>query len=72
MEANTQSLDYPSYIQSSIKSQCMCTKVYVDCTPKLSVECCFTSTETVGLLGMGAQDIHLNFHTAPELSTQTV
>ena len=25
------------------------------------------STETVGLLGMGAQDSHLDFHTAPEL-----
>ena len=32
------------------------------------VECCFTSTETVGLLGTGAQDGHLNFHTAPKLS----
>ena len=31
------------------------------------VECCFMSTETVGLLGTGAQDGHLNFHTAPEL-----
>ena len=30
---------------------------------------CFTSTETVGLLGTGAQDGHLNFHTAPELCT---
>ena len=30
-------------------------------------ECCFTSTETVGLLGTGAQDGHLDFHTAPEL-----
>ena len=29
-------------------------------------ECCFTSTETVGLLGTGAQDVHLDFHTAPE------
>ena len=29
----------------------------------------FTSTglETVGLIGSGAQDIHLDFHTAPEL-----
>ena len=27
----------------------------------------FTSTETVGLLGTGAQDGHLDFHTAPEL-----
>ena len=33
----------------------------------LMVECCFTSTETVGLLGTGAQDGHLDFHTAPEL-----
>ena len=31
------------------------------------VECCFTSTETVGLLGTGAQDGHLDFHTVPEL-----
>ena len=33
----------------------------------LIVECCFTSTETVGLLGTGAQDDHLDFHTTPEL-----
>ena len=26
-----------------------------------------TSTETVGLLGTGAQNVHLDFHTAPEL-----
>ena len=32
-----------------------------------SVQCCFTSAETVGLLGTGAQDVHLDFHTAPEL-----
>ena len=31
------------------------------------VECCFTSTETVGLLGTGAQDGHLDFHAALEL-----
>ena len=31
------------------------------------VECCFTSTETVGLLGTVAQDDHHDFHTAPEL-----
>ena len=30
-------------------------------------QCCFTSTETVGLLEAGAQDVHLDFHTAPEL-----
>ena len=32
------------------------------------LKCCFTSTETVGLLGTGAQDVHLDFHTAPDLS----
>ena len=32
-------------------------------------ECCFTSTETVGLLGTGAQGGHLDFHTAPEPSS---
>ena len=31
------------------------------------VDCCFTSTETVGLLGTETQDGHLDFHTAPEL-----
>ena len=31
------------------------------------VHCCFTSTETVGLLGTGAQDGQLDFLTAPEL-----
>ena len=31
------------------------------------VECCFSSTETLGLLGTGAQDGRLDFHTAPEL-----
>ena len=41
--------------------------------PRLShsswaLKCCFTSTETVGLLGTGAQDGLLDFHTAPELS----
>ena len=34
---------------------------------QLLVEWCFTSTETIGLLGTGAQDGHLDFHTAPEL-----
>ena len=33
------------------------------------LKCCFTSTDTVGLLGTGAQDVHLDFHTAPELWT---
>ena len=31
------------------------------------LKCCFTATETVGVLGTGAQDGHLDFHTAPEL-----
>ena len=31
------------------------------------MKCCFTSTETVALLGTGAQDVHLDFHTPPEL-----
>ena len=35
-----------------------------------SLKCCFTSTETVGLLGTGAQDVHLDFHRAPELLKQ--
>ena len=30
------------------------------------LKCCFMSTETVGLLGTGVQDVHLGFHTAPE------
>ena len=33
----------------------------------LLLKCCFASTETVGLLGTGALDGHLDFHTAPEL-----
>ena len=31
----------------------------------MMVTCCFTSTETVGLLGTGAQDGRLDFHTPP-------
>ena len=31
------------------------------------LKCCSKSTETVGLLGKGAQDVHIDFHTAPEL-----
>ena len=30
------------------------------------VECCFMSTENIGLLGMGAQHGHIAFLTAPE------
>ena len=43
------------------------TKVLVTRRSRLLLKCCFTSTETVGLLGTGAQDVHLDFHTAPEL-----
>ena len=39
----------------------------------LLLKCCFTSTETVGLFGTGAQDVHLDFHTTPELcATQMI
>ena len=31
------------------------------------MKCCFTSTETVGLLGTGAVDGHLHFHTFTQL-----
>ena len=31
------------------------------------LKCCFTSTETIGLLGTGGQDGHHAFHTAPDL-----
>ena len=31
------------------------------------LKCCFTSTETIKHLGTGAQDVHLDFDTAPEL-----
>ena len=31
------------------------------------LKCCFTSTESVGLLGTGGQDAHLDFHTTPAL-----
>ena len=34
---------------------------------EMTMKCCFTSTETVGLLRTGAPDVHLDCHTAPEL-----
>ena len=34
------------------------------------LKCCFTSTETVGVLETGAQDVHLDFHTAPQLRSE--
>ena len=41
--------------------------VFIDVEVVLLADCCFTSTETIGLLGTRAQDGHLDFHTAPEL-----
>ena len=44
--------------------------LWSSCIHDSSVQCCFTFTETVGTTpdwGRGAQDGHLNFHTAPEL-----
>ena len=35
------------------------------------MKCCFRSTETIGLLGMGAQDGQLDFHTAPEFCKES-
>ena len=34
---------------------------------KVGLKCCFTSKETVALLGTGAKDGHLDSHTSPEL-----
>ena len=44
----------------------MCVCVCLSLSLKL-VKCSFTSTETVDLFGTGAKDVHLDFHTAPEL-----
>ena len=51
-----------------------CVKVELDVldSPSLTakmllLKCCITSTETAGLSGTGAQDVQLDFHTAPEL-----
>ena len=40
-------------------SVCVCVCVWVG---GVLIKCCFTSTETVGLFGTGAQDGHLDFH----------
>ena len=42
-------------------------KIHLLASLLMLLKCCVMSTETVGLLGMGAQDGHLDFHTAPEL-----
>ena len=36
-----------------------------DSRRQMLLKCCFTSAETVGLLGTGNQDVHLDFLTAP-------
>ena len=56
-----------SLFQASVLGQCFYCKLHL----LLLLKCCFTSTETVGLLGTGAQDGHLDFHTAPELVTNS-
>ena len=52
---------------SGQRSQTTMTAQFDGAATRWLVECCFTSTETIGLLGTGAQDGHLRFHTAPEL-----
>ena len=59
------------YLSASLPFFCLCLPAFLPVCLSLCllwlVECCFTSTETVGLLGTGAQDGHFDFHTAPEL-----
>ena len=52
-------------VMAQLVSRCR----WLNCSRRLNwpLKCCFTSIETVGLLGTGAQDVHLDFHTAPEL-----
>ena len=51
----------------TIKSGKQVSYLYTGCSFfKSSWLSCFTSTETVGLLGAGAQGGHLDFHTAAE------
>ena len=55
-----------------VMNQCLESEVYKPVSIKW-LKYFFTSTETVGLLGTGAQDGHLDFHTTPELySIKTV
>ena len=59
-------------VQKDIAGQVWKPRVYRSCNCNIATMfilfTCFTSTETVGLLGTEAQDGHLDFHTAPELS----
>ena len=45
---------------------CLHALVHADVSEEV-LKCCFTSTETVVLLGTGAQDVHLDLPAAPEL-----
>ena len=60
---------WPQYPTSPILTKCY--HCYASPDAKYSIagwlKRCFMSTETVGLLGTGAQDVELDFHTAPEL-----
>ena len=46
---------------------CCCDLLPLFCGLSKLLKCSFTSTESVGFLRMGAQDGHLDFHTAPKL-----
>ena len=48
------------------KEEIVMARLHIGHSLVLLLKCCFTSTETVGLLGTGAQDGHLDFHTAAE------
>ena len=57
------------YYQQTIQRVCFNLR---KTTLLLMLNFCFPSTETIGLLGTGAQDVHLDFHTAPELWKTTL
>ena len=60
---------FHSFVQGQGYDTAVCPVMNRNFSEKL-LKCCFTSTETVDLLGTGAQDGHLDFHTAPELCTR--
>ena len=47
--------------------RCRADILWTNCNCVTQLKCCFTSTETLGVLGTGAQECHLDFNTAPEL-----
>ena len=72
----TTSVDIQNALQwdrknDSRSSRITCDKSEWVCLTVGWLKCCFTSTETVGLLGTGALDVHLDFHTTPELCYMT-